>query len=79
MHEATSNSREIDFFETYVPVVQWTTVYPMLILKVLLGLKSKQGNVTTAFLHSEIPEGEKVYVDLPCGFEQFSKNGRKKT
>jgi len=31
----------IDFFETYAPVVQWTTVRLMLILEVLLGLKSK--------------------------------------
>jgi len=68
----------IDFFETYAPVVQWTTVRLMLILEVLLGLKSKQGNVTAAFLHAEIPEGEKVYVNMPRGFEQFSKNGRKK-
>ena len=31
----------IDFFETYAPVVQWTTVRLMLILEVLLNLKSK--------------------------------------
>ena len=34
----------IDFFETYAPVVQWTTVQLMLILEVLLDLKSKQGS-----------------------------------
>ena len=52
----------IDFFETYAPVVQWTTVRLMLILEVLLNLKSKQGDVTAAFLHVEIPDGEHVYV-----------------
>ena len=31
----------IYFFETYAPVVQWTTVRLMLILEVLLGIKSK--------------------------------------
>jgi len=41
--------------------------------EILLGLKSKQGNVTAAFLHAKLPEGEKVYVDMPRGFEQFSK------
>ena len=41
-------------------------------------LKSKQGNVTDAFLHAEIPENKKVYVEIPRGFEQFSKNVRKK-
>ncbi len=30
----------IDFFETYAPVVHWTTVHLMLILENLLGLKS---------------------------------------
>ena len=32
----------VDFFETYAPVVQWTTIRLMLILEVLLNLKSKQ-------------------------------------
>ena len=36
----------IDFFETYAPVVQWTTIRLMFILEILLGLKSKQGDVT---------------------------------
>ena len=35
-----------DFFKTYVPVVQWTTVRLMLILECLLDLTSKQGDVT---------------------------------
>ena len=33
----------INFFKTYAPVVQWTTVWLLLILEVLLKLKSKQG------------------------------------
>ena len=43
----------IDFFDTYAPVVQWTTIILMLILETLLGLKSKQGNMTAAFLHAD--------------------------
>jgi hypothetical protein len=31
----------VDFFETYAPVVQLTTIWLMFILEVLLGLKSK--------------------------------------
>ena len=38
----------IDFFENYAPVVQWTTVRLMIILEVLLGLNSKQVDVTEA-------------------------------
>jgi len=58
----------VDFFETYAPVVQWTTIRLMLILEVLLDLKSKQGDVTAAFLHADLDEGEEVYVRMPRGF-----------
>ena len=50
----------------------------MLILEVLLVLKSKQGDVTAEFHHSDISENEKVYVEILRGFEQFSNNVRKK-
>ncbi len=49
----------------------------MLILKVLLGLKSKQGNVTAAFIHDDLEKGKNVFFDMPEGFEQYAKNGRK--
>ncbi len=58
----------IDFFETYAPVVQWTTIRLMLILEILLGLKSKQGDITCAFLHADLEPGKNVYVDMPLGF-----------
>ena len=58
----------IDFFETYASVVQWTTIRLMLILEVLLGLKSKKSDVTTAFLHADLGKDEKVFVDMPQGF-----------
>ena len=45
----------------------------MLILEVLLGLKSKQGDVTAAFLHADLGEDEKVYVRMPMGFRQQGK------
>ena len=50
----------------------------MLIIVVLLGFKSKQGDVNTSFLRAYIPEDEKVYVEIPRGFKQFSKNIRRK-
>ncbi len=68
----------INFFETYAPVVQWTTVRLMLIMEVLLWLKSKQGDVTAAFLHDDLEEDENFFVEMPKGFEQYAKNGRKK-
>jgi hypothetical protein len=63
----------IDFFETYAPVVQWTTVRLMFILEILLQLKSKQGDVTAAFLHGELGPDEKVYVEMPLGFRKKGK------
>ena len=68
----------IDFFEAYVPVVQCTTVRLMFIFEVLLGLKSKKGNVNYAFLHADIPENERVYAKIPIRFEKFPKNGPEK-
>jgi hypothetical protein len=63
----------IDFFETYALVVQWMTVRLMLFLEVLLDLKSKQGDVTAAFLHGELGKDEKVYVEMPLGFRKKGK------
>jgi hypothetical protein len=67
----------VDFFETYAPVVQWTTIRLMFILEVLLGLKSKQGDVTYAFLHADLAPDETVYVKMPLGFNTKSKNGKR--
>jgi hypothetical protein len=67
----------INFFKTYAPVVQWTTICLMFVLEVLLGLKSLQGDITCAFLHADLEENEKVYVNMPLGFSQYDKNGKK--
>ena len=44
----------IYYFETYVPVVQWTTISLMLILEILLQLKSEQGDIAAAFIHAKL-------------------------
>ncbi len=46
----------------------------MLILKNILGLKSKQADVTAAFLHATLEEDEKVYVEMPLGLH--GSNGK---
>jgi hypothetical protein len=68
----------IDYFETYAPV-QWTTIRLMFILEVLLvlDLKSKQGDVTCAFLHANCGLEETVYVEMPLKFNAKSKNGKR--
>ena len=49
----------------------------MFILEVLLDLKSKQGDVTCAFLHADLAPDEEVYVEMPLGFNVKSKNGKR--
>eukprot|EP00804_Cyclotella_cryptica_P017057 CCRYP_003306-RA/>CCRYP_003306-RA protein AED:0.08 eAED:-0.00 QI:0/-1/0/1/-1/0/1/0/182 len=60
----------VDFFETYAPVVQWTAIQLMLILEVLLGLKSKQGNITAAFVQADVEKGDNIYVEMHQGFKE---------
>jgi hypothetical protein len=50
----------------------------MFILQILLRLKSKQSNILCAFLHGELEPGENVYVEMPLGFSQYSKDGTRK-
>ena len=45
----------------------------MLILEVSLGLKSKQGDIMTTFVHADVEEGENIYVEMPCGFKKSGK------
>ena len=68
----------VDYFKTYAPVVMWVIIRLMLILECLLGLVSKQGDVTCAFLHAHLEPGEEVYLDMPRGFQQYGKRGQKK-
>ena len=54
-------------------MVQWTTIRLLLILEVLLNLKSKQGDITAAFVHADVEEGENIYVEMPHGLKQKGK------
>ena len=45
----------------------------MLVLDILLKLKPKQGDVTSALLHADLNEDEKVYVGMPLGFRKKGK------
>jgi hypothetical protein len=58
----------IDYFETYAPVVSWSTVRLLLVLSVTLGLATKQVDYTLAFVQAGI--NEEVYVEMPKLFEK---------
>ena len=56
----------IDFFETYAPVVQWSTVRLLLTLVLANQWTTKQVDYTNAFAQAAIQE--EVYIEPPRGF-----------
>ena len=54
----------IDYFETWSPVVQWTTVRIMLVLSSILRLGSVQADITAAFVHAELPPTAEVFIHI---------------
>ena len=76
----------VDFFDTFAPVGNWTTVRLMMILSIILNLSTVQVDYTAAFVHAPIdkdPNWDKmteeeqkksgVYVEMPRGFAQPGK------
>ena len=68
----------VDYFEMYAPVGTRITICLMLIVECLLDLKSKQGHVMCAFLHTHLSDDENVYVHIPQGFTQYDNRGKAK-
>jgi hypothetical protein len=63
----------VDFFDTYAPVVSWTTVRLLLIISIVLGLATKQVDYTAAFVQAKLDEDEEVYVAMPRGYAKLGK------
>jgi hypothetical protein len=58
----------INFFETWAPVVHWSTIWIVMVLAAKLGLQSVQCDITAAFIHGCVPPEEEIYVHKPHGF-----------
>jgi Reverse transcriptase (RNA-dependent DNA polymerase) len=58
--------QNVDYFETFCPVVSWTTIRLMLIVSSILDLSTIQADYTAAFLHAPIEED--VYVQMPRNY-----------
>ena len=57
----------VDFFETFAPVVQWSTIRILLTLLALANnWKTRQVDYTNAFAQANI--NEQVYIEPPGGF-----------
>ena len=59
---ACGDIRGVDFFETWSPIVCWSTVRLLMILSTELGLRSAQADITAAFVHATLKPGEVVYI-----------------
>jgi hypothetical protein len=57
----------INFWDTYAPVVQWSTVRLVLILSSLCELKSKQIDYVQAY--TQAPIDCEIYMNVPNGFQ----------
>ena len=56
----------VDYFETYAPVVSWSTVRLLLTLSITLNLKSHQVDYNNAFAQADMP-GD-VFIEIPQDF-----------
>jgi histone deacetylase 1/2 len=56
----------IDYFDSYAPVVQWSTVRIILIMTIVFGLATRQIDYNNAFAQSDLKED--VYVEIPRGY-----------
>jgi Reverse transcriptase (RNA-dependent DNA polymerase) len=56
----------VDYWETYAPVVHWSTVRMVLVLSALLKLKSRQVDYTQAF--PQAPLNDDVFMRIPKGW-----------
>ena len=64
----------IDYFETYAPVVQWSTVRLLLSTVLTEGWATRQVDYTNAFAQAEI--NEEVYIECPRLFGPKSGSPR---
>jgi hypothetical protein len=60
----------VDYFETWAPVVMWSTVRIVVVLAATLDLISLQCDITMAFIHACYPATETLYVHQPRGFHR---------
>ena len=66
MAKSFDQQYEIDYFETFFPVIKPSTIRVVLSLAIAFNWPIKQLDVSNAFLHGFL--NEKVYMEQPQGF-----------
>ena len=61
----------VDYFETYAPVVQWSTIRLVLTMVLANAWVTKQVDYTNAFAQATL--NEEVYIEQPKGFARKDK------
>ena len=62
----------IDFWETYVPVLNWINVRLLLILLIIHGLNTTSIDIILMFCQAKLEKA--LFKELPCGFD-YGKKG----
>jgi hypothetical protein len=70
-----TQKKDIDYTETFAPVVRFSTLRLILALSALYGYQSTQVDIATAFLNAPIEE--EIYMEQPEGFIKLGSNGEK--
>jgi hypothetical protein len=63
--------QDVDYFDTFSPVVNWMTIQSMLILSAVMSLATRQVDYTAAF--TQAPLHEEVFVKMPQLFQEQGK------
>ena len=70
----------VDVFETYAPVVQWSTIRMCLAIANQRNLKTRAVDISNAFVSSDLPPEEDIYIEMPRGKSlqgvPFKKDGK---
>lgn len=64
----------VDYFDTYAPVANITTVRTLLAVAAMQDWELEQMDVDTAFLNA--PVNEELYAAMPPGYQQTSSTGK---
>ncbi len=64
---------EFDDYETHAPVSAWSTIRMVLILSLAWGWHTCTCDYSNAFIHSDLPPGKPLFIQIPRGFKSTSK------